>query len=132
MRRSGSRAAHVVVTLGLATVLSSVAHAHAHAHAHAPLRKLSGSEIANRLTDMELTDEVRWSYVFQKGGRLTSVALGIRRSGTWRVRDNELCLDSGPDGHRCFKVWNTGQRVELCREGTLPDEAILQKPQARR
>lgn len=125
MNGSGSGAARVAVALGLTAALTTAA------CAREPLRKLSGSEIASRLTGMELTDEVHWSYVFQKGGRLTSVSLGTRGTGTWRVRADELCLDGGPDGHRCFEVWNSGQRVELRREGILPGDAILQKPQAR-
>ncbi|WP_449409703.1 hypothetical protein [Methylobacterium komagatae] len=97
-----------------------------------PFRRLTGAEITARLTGKELTDEVHWAYVFGKAGRLTSVSLGTRGTGTWRVRDDELCLDGGPDGARCLQVWSSGQRVELRREGGLPDEGILQTPQARR
>ena len=97
-----------------------------------PFRQLKGSEITARLPGMELTDEVHWAYVFGKAGHFTSVSLGTRGTGTWRVRNDELCLDGGPEGHRCFQVWSLGQRVELRREGSLPDEGILQKPQARR
>ena len=126
MSGPGSHSARVAVAISLATVVTTAA------CARDPLRKLSGGEIARRLTGMELTDEVHWSYVFQKSGHFTSVSLGTRRMGTWRVRSDELCLDGGSEGHRCFEIWNTGQRVELRREGILPDEAILQKPQARR
>jgi len=126
MNRSGLRAGRIGGALGLIAGLTLAA------SAREPLRKLRGPEIARRLTGMELTDEVHWTYIFQKGGRLTSVSLGTRSTGTWRVQNNELCLDGGPDGHRCFEVWNAGQRVELRREGILPNDAILQKPQARR
>jgi hypothetical protein len=97
-----------------------------------PFRRLTGAEITARLTGKELTDEVHWAYVFGKAGRLTSVSLGTRGTGTWHVRDDELCLDGGPDGRRCLQVWSSGQRVELRREGGLPDVGILQTPQARR
>jgi hypothetical protein len=97
-----------------------------------PFRRLTGAQITASLSGKELTDEVHWAYVFGKAGRLTTVSLGTRGTGTWRVRNDELCLDGGPDGHRCFQVWSLGQRVELRREGGLPDEGILQTPQARR
>ncbi|WP_246687729.1 MULTISPECIES: hypothetical protein [Methylobacteriaceae] len=119
-------AERIAVALFLTVVLMGAA------CAGEPLRKLSGGEIAGRLTGMELTDEVHWTYVFGKGGHMTSVSLGTRGAGTWRVRNDELCLDGGPDGARCFEVWKAGRRVELRRDGMLPDDAILQRPQARR
>jgi hypothetical protein len=118
----------VLSTLAIAFAASAAAGA----GAGEPFRQLKGSEIEARLLGMELTDEVHWAYVFGKAGRFTSVSLGTRGTGTWRVRTDELCLDGGPDGHRCFQLWSSGQRVELRREGSLPDEGTLQKPQARR
>ncbi|ACK85512.1 hypothetical protein [Methylorubrum extorquens] len=97
-----------------------------------PFRRLKGAQIMATLSGKELTDEVHWAYVFGKAGRLTSVSLGTRGTGTWHVRNDELCLDGGPDGRRCLQVWSSGHRVELRREGGLPDEGILQTPQARR
>src|SRR4051812_48500938 len=103
------------------------------ASAGEPFRRLPGRELAMRLPGMELTDDVHWAYGFQRGGRLRSVSMGPLRNGTWRVRGDELCLDGGPDGARCFQVWAAGDGIELRREdGTLPDAGTLRKPQARR
>jgi len=98
-----------------------------------PFRRLPGRDLAVRLPGMELTDDVHWAYGFARGGRLRSVSMGTLRTGTWRVRGDDLCLDGGPDGALCFQVWAAGAAIELRRDdGTLPDAGILRKPLARR
>jgi hypothetical protein len=98
-----------------------------------PLRRLNGRDLTRRLPGMELTDDVHWAYGFETGGRLRAVSMGTLRTGSWRVRGDELCLDGGPDGARCFQVWAAGDTVELRRDdGSLPDTGTLRKPRARR
>jgi hypothetical protein len=94
-------------------------------------RHLKGREIASRFTGMELTDEIHWALIFEKGGRLKSFSMGKASTGTWKVESNELCLDRPPDERRCYEVWATGRNVQLRYEPALPEEAILQKPQKR-
>jgi hypothetical protein len=94
-------------------------------------RQLKGREIASRFTGMELTDEVHWAYVFDRGGRLNIFSMGRPGTGSWKVDKNELCLDRPPDEPRCYEVWVSGQNVQLRREPDVPDEGILQKPQKR-
>jgi len=94
-------------------------------------RQLKGREIASRFTGMELTDEVHWAYVFDRGGRLKIYSMGRPGTGSWKVDKNELCLDRPPDEPRCYEVWVSGQNVQLRREPDVPDEGILQKPQKR-
>ena len=96
-----------------------------------PFRHLNGREIAARFTGMELTDEVHWAYVFEKGGQLKSVSMGKAASGTWKVDKDDLCLDRPPDEPRCYEVWVTGRNVQLRCEPEIPDEGILQKPPKR-
>jgi hypothetical protein len=81
---------------------------------------------------MELTDETHWAYQFEKTGRLPAFSTGRTRTGSWRVDNDELCLEREVDGLRCFEVWISGRRVELRREPGPPDEGILQKPQAQK
>ena len=94
-------------------------------------RHLKGREIAARFTGMELTDEVHWAYVFERGGRLNIFSMGRPGTGSWTVDRNELCLGRPPDETRCYEVWVSGQNVQLRRESDVPDEGILQKPQKR-
>jgi hypothetical protein len=96
-----------------------------------PFRHLTSREIAARFTGMELTDEVHWAYVIERGGRLNIFSMGRPGTGAWKVDKNELCLDRPPDEARCYEVWVSGQSVQLRREPEIPDEGILQKPQKR-
>lgn len=117
----------LAIAMALAAVGSSVATAAEH------VRRLPGRELAVRLAGMEFTDDVHWAYGFERSGRLRSVSMGTLRTGSWRVRGDELCLDGGPDGARCFQVWAAGDSIELRRgDGSLPDAGTLRKPQARR
>ena len=93
--------------------------------------RIKGREIASRFVGMELTDEIHWAFVFEKGGHLKSVSMGKAGSGTWKVEKDELCLDRPPDEPRCYEVWTAGRNVQLRYEPALPEEAILQKPQKR-
>jgi hypothetical protein len=96
-----------------------------------PFRHLTGREITSRFTGMELTDEVHWAYVFERGGRLKIFSMGRPGTGSWKVESNELCLDRPPDEARCYEVWVSGRNVQLRREPEIPGEGILQKPQKR-
>ncbi|MGX9983183.1 lipocalin family protein [Methylobacterium fujisawaense] len=117
----------LTIAMALAVVGSSVA------TAAEPFRRLPGRALAERLAGRELTDDVHWAYGFERGGRLRAVSMGTLRTGSWRVRGDELCLDGGPNGARCFQVWAAGDSIELRRgDGSLPDAGTLRKPQARR
>ena len=90
-------------------------------------QRLTGPQMRARVAGQEITDAVHWAYVFEPQGRLRAVAMGRARSGTWRVERDELCLDATP----CVQVWMAGARVELRRNGALPEEGVLQAPQRR-
>jgi hypothetical protein len=95
-------------------------------------RHLTAREIRARLSGMEFTDEAHWAQVFARGGELKSFALGRARTGTWRVENDQLCLDREVDGQRCFQVWVSGRNVQL-RDPVIEmvEEGILQRPQTR-
>ena len=67
-------------------------------------RRLRGPEIAATLTGAELTDEIHWSYVFERGGLLRSCSLGKPGEGSWRVENDELCTTGGPGLVPCHQV----------------------------
>lgn len=101
------------------------------AHAAEAMRPLRGQEITKKFTAMEFTDDVHWAYVFERGGSLRVFSMGSAGSGTWRVQGNELCLKRGNGEARCYAVWASGKKVELRREGELPDEGVVQRPSPR-
>jgi hypothetical protein len=96
------------------------------------LRRIKGNEINARFTGMELTDDVHWAHVFKAAGRVESFSMGKASTGSWRVEKDELCLNMGARGQRCYEVWVSGKNVQLRHPGTdLADEGVLQKPRSR-
>lgn len=99
-------------------------------------RRLNGREISTRFSGMEMTDNVHWGLVFHKDGRLTAAELGGRitavpkgqQTGTWRVRNDEICLDQAGSGPRCSQVWSAGANVQLRRQNEPPQDGVLRKP----
>ncbi len=94
-----------------------------------PFRQIKGKEITRRFTGQEFTDEVHWTYVFGKEGRLSSVSMGKRGDGMWRVEKDRLCLLPGSSPERCYEVWMSGNKAQLREPGIeIYEEGVLQKP----
>jgi hypothetical protein len=54
---------------------------------------------------MEFTDQVHWVERYGADGTLTTREMGTTRVGTWRVEDDQLCVDLGKEGGRgCYEV----------------------------
>src|SRR5262245_27532243 len=94
-------------------------------------KKLSGAEIRAKFSGMEFTDEVHWGEVYEPNGKLTSVEMGKKRAGTWRIEKNQLCTDYGKVvGRSCYEVWISGKNVQLRIQDSpaLPLEGFLERP----
>jgi len=133
--RVGDRAAgrHILIWIAGAAALAFIALLVSGALGSETFRKLTGKEIAARLTGMELTDDVHWGLVFERGGHLSPRSRWARRPrGTWRVQQDELCSDTGR-GEQCQQVWVSGKNVQLRKPGLdIFEEGVLQKPHARK
>ena len=80
---------------------------------------------------MEFTDQVHWAERYGADGTLTTREMGTTRVGTWRVEDDQLCVDLGKEGGRgCYEVWISGNKVELRAPGSsaYPAQGVLQRP----
>src|SRR5262249_40211237 len=101
------------------------------AAAEQKFQKLTGAQIQAKFPGMELTDEAHWGEVwrdlYQRNGTVMSTSMGHKRTGKWRVEDDQLCIEFEkepiPD---CYDVWLSGKQVELRREGLLPLQGILE------
>ena len=80
-------------------------------------RHLTGPQIRDRFVGMELGDDVHWRDSFRRDGTLLSLSMGKERSGTWRIENNQLCIDLGKDSGGCYDVWLAGSNVEYRRNG---------------
>jgi hypothetical protein len=81
------------------------------------LRKLSGSEIRAKLAGMQLTDEVHYRFVYERGGTLRSYAMGVKKTGKWIVEKDELCLYLSETEDGCYAVTSNGERIEMTPSG---------------
>jgi hypothetical protein len=79
---------------------------------------------------MEISDQVHWSDVYQRGGVLVTYEMSRRSAGSWRVQKDQLCLDRGKElGCGCYEVWLSGNKAQLrSGESRLPLDGVLQKP----
>src|SRR5215203_2245805 len=93
-------------------------------------RHLTGAQIRDRFVGMDLSDDVHWRDSYRRDGTLLNQAMGKERSGTWRIENNQLCIDLGKDSGGCYDVWLAGSNVEFRRDGLEGSilEGRLRKP----
>ncbi len=93
-------------------------------------KKISGLQIRNKFSGMEMTDEVHWRDAYERDGSFKSHSMGRTRIAKWLVQKDELCVDVGPGTDSgCYEVWISGHAVELRPTGLgLPLQGVLQKP----
>jgi hypothetical protein len=92
-------------------------------------RKLSGSQIRARFTNMQVTDEVHFRDVYDRDGTLRSYADGKKRVGKWTIKKDELCVYFKEPDDGCYEVSLSGDRIEMKPAGLgLSIEGILQTP----
>jgi hypothetical protein len=94
-------------------------------------KKLNSAQIRRSFAAMEFTDQVHWVERYGADGTLTTREMGKTRVGSWRVEDDQLCVDLGKEGGRgCYEVWISGNKVELRTPGSsaYPAQGVLQRP----
>jgi len=104
----------------------------ADAAAEEKFQKLTGGRIRAKLSGMELTDNVHWRDFYQRNGTVMSASMGRKRTGKWRVEDDQLCIEFEKEPiPKCHDVWLSGKQVELRREGLLPLQGTLEPSSGR-
>ena len=78
---------------------------------------------------MELTDGVHWRDRYERNGTVTSMSMGSKRSGKWRVEKDQFCIAFEKEPvPKCSEVWLSGKQVELRREELLPLQGMVGRP----
>jgi len=91
------------------------------------LQKLSGAQIRAKFVGMQLTDEVHYRLVYERGGMLRSIAMGVKKSGKWVVDKDQLCLYLQEPDDGCYDVALSGKTLTLTPAGLgSPLDGILQ------
>lgn len=113
-----------LATILVATTLTSIS-CEVSAIAAENSRRFSGSQIREKLSGMQLTDEVHWRDVYNRDGTLRSYADGKGRVG----KKDELCIYFKEPDDGCYEVSISGDRIEMKPSGLgLSIEGVLQQP----
>jgi hypothetical protein len=92
-------------------------------------RKLSGNQIRETFSSMQLTDGVHFRDVYDRDGTLRNYSNGRKTVGKWAIEKDEVCVYFSEPDDGCYEVWLSGERIELKPSGLgLSIEGILQIP----
>ena len=112
--------------------LLAVAVCGSNADAEEKFQKLNAGQIRAKLAGMELTDNVHWCDLYQRNGNVVSTSMGRKRTGKWRVEEDQLCIEFEKEPvPKCYDVWLSGKQVELRREGLLPLQGTVESSSGR-
>jgi hypothetical protein len=101
------------------------------AAAEEKFHKLTGAQIRANLAGMEVTDNVHWRDLYERNGSVVSISMGRKRTGKWRVENDQLCVEFENEMPNCYEVLAWGKRAKLQHEGTPPLEVIIEPPSGR-
>ena len=92
-------------------------------------KRLDAAEIRQRIVGKVVTDESHWSDRFESNGTLNAMELGQRKSGTWKLHGNEICLTrkARKPVEECFEIWESQDQIEYRRDGTTLTTGVLRK-----
>jgi hypothetical protein len=84
------------------------------ARAQEMFKLLGENEIRARVIGKDMTDNTHWANYFRPDGVLLSEEGGRKWSGTWKIRNNKLCM-SNPnlESLTCNEVWMSGANIRL-------------------
>jgi hypothetical protein len=93
--------------------------------------KLTGAQIRAKIAGMEVTDNVHWRDLYERNGSVMSNSMGRKRTGKWRVENDQLCIEFEQEMPNCYEVLVSGKKAKLRREGALPLEVVIEPPSGR-
>jgi hypothetical protein len=94
-------------------------------------QKLTGAQIRGKIAGMEMSDEVHWRDFYDRNGKVTSRSMGRKRTGIWRIKNDELCVEFENEMLACYQVLMSGKKAKLQREGSVPLEVVIEPPGGR-
>ena len=84
----------------------------------AQFTRLSATDIRAKVIGKVVTDGAHWSDYFDKEGSLVSFSQGRKSTGTWQIRDRELCIsEEAGAAPTCYEVWVAGDEISLRIDG---------------
>jgi hypothetical protein len=80
-------------------------------------QKLSSAEIKRLVAGKVVTDDVHYTDYFRSGGAYEGVFMNKRLTGSWKVKDGQLCITCGSDPETCDEFWRVGSKLQRRRSG---------------
>ncbi len=81
-------------------------------------------------TGKVVTDEVHYTDRFERGGKYEGVFMNKRHSGTWEVKDNQLCIARTSEPPDCDTLWRSRSNPLRLQRGklgsTVRDNIVVQ------
>ena len=92
-------------------------------------RDVKGAALRSLFKDQEFGDGVHFAYQFRSDGTFTGTEMAKEVSGSWRVRQNELCWNwlRPPGPRECYEVQQNGTHVRLLINGSEAWYGTLEK-----
>ena len=92
-------------------------------------RDVKGAALRSLFKDKEFGDGVHFAYQFRSDGTFTGTEMAKEVSGSWRVRQNELCWNwlRPPGPRECYEVQQNGTHVRLLINGSEAWYGTLEK-----
>ena len=66
---------------------------------------------------MQLTDEVHYRFVYDRDGTLKSYAMGVKKTGKWKIEGDQICIYLGETDDGCYEVSQSGTQVQMTPVG---------------
>ena len=90
-------------------------------------RKLSSAEIKGLITGKAVTDEVHYTDYFRSGGIYEGAFMDKRTTGSWKVKDGQLCVTRGSGPETCDEFWRVGDKLQRRKSGlpSVRDDVVV-------
>ena len=102
------------------------------AQAQEMFKLLGEKEIRARVVGKDITDGAHWANYLRPDGVLRSSESGSKWTGTWKIRNNKLCM-SNPnlESPNCNEVWMSGTNIRMrANKDQETFDAIVEKHKA--
>lgn len=77
-------------------------------------KMLNEKEIRARVVGNDITDGSHWAMCVRPDGALISSESGSSRTGSWKMRNDKLCLaQQSGESPTCNEVWVSGSNIRL-------------------
>ena len=103
-----------------AAFLGSVLIAAAWAQTEQKAKRVRGSALHALLAESQFSDDAHFTYRFRRDGQFTGTELGRDIRGTWRIRNDKMCMTwiRPPGREECYVVRKMGVEISFFVNGS--------------